>query len=282
MMGAVTALWRALLDRGLARSEAEARALVMAGKVLVDDRRLDKAGARIAPDAAIRLRGVKAYASRGGEKLHAALDRLAIAVPGRVALDAGASTGGFTDCLLAHGAARVYAVDVGYGQLVGRLRQDPRVVVMERTNLAEVPTALEPRPTLVTLDLSYLPLATAWRIVARWLPAGGDVVSLVKPLFEVDNAEARRTGRIPAACEYVALLERLLADTAAMGWSAAGLIASPVRGSRGTLEFFLHARRAPPATTPTHLPPPAAVVAEALSAAGEAASRPEAPHPQDR
>lgn len=281
-MSAVTALWQALLDRGLARSEAEARALIMAGKVLVDDQRLDKAGVRVAPDAAIRLRGIKAYASRGGDKLHAALRRFAIAVHGRVALDAGASTGGFTDCLLAHGAARVYAVDVGYGQLVGRLRQDPRVVVMERTNLAEVPTELDPRPTLVTLDLSYLPLATAWRIVARWLPAGSDVVSLIKPLFEVDDAEARRTGRIRDARSYGALLERLLADTAAIGWSVAGLIASPVRGSHGTLEFFLHARHAPPATTPVHLPSPVAVVAEALSAAGEAPIRPEAPHPADR
>lgn len=215
----------------------------MSGQVLVADRPADKPGVSVAADAPLRIRGQRPFASRGGEKLAFALRTFGLEAQGRTALDAGASTGGFTDCLLRHGAARVYAVEVGYGQLLGRLRQDPRVVNLERTNLGELrPEHLAPPPDLVTLDLSYLPLAVAWRTVAPLLAAGSDVVSLVKPLFEVSDAEARRTGVLEGVEPYRSVLQRLVRDCAELGWSPLGVAASPIRGSRGTVEFLLHAR----------------------------------------
>ncbi len=236
-------IWQALCEAGLADSEARARALVLAGQVLVDDRPVPHAGTLVPATVAIRVRGLRAYASRGGHKLDAALRGFGLDVSGRVALDAGASTGGFTDCLLQHGVARVYAVDAGYGQLLGRLRQDPRVVNLERTNLADVSAhILQPAPTLVTLDLSYLPLREAWRLIQAWLPPGSDVISLIKPLFEVDDAEARRTGRIIGHQPYVDILARLARAAEGLGWSVLGVMSSPIRGSHDTLEFLLHLR----------------------------------------
>ncbi len=265
-------LWQAVCAAGLADSEVRARALVLAGQVLVDDRPVDKPGTPVPPDSALRVRGVRAYASRGGHKLEAALRAFAISAEGRVALDAGASTGGFTDCLLQHGAARVYSVDVGYGQLLGRLRQDPRVVNLERTNLGSITSqTLTPPPSLVTLDLSYLALDKAWRLVGQWLPPGGEIVSLVKPLFEVDDAEARRTGRITSDAAYGDLLRRLLRAAETLGWSPRGLMASPIRGNHATLEFLLHLRAEAGCDRPID---PEAVVREALNSASEAPVRP--------
>ena len=239
-------IWQALCEAGLANSAARARALILAGQVLADDRPVPNAGTLVPPGAVIRVRGLHAYASRGGHKLEAALRECEVDPTDRVALDAGASTGGFTDCLLQHGVRRVYAVDVGYGQLLGRLRQDPRVVNLERTNLADVASLhLDPAPTLVTLDLSYLALHEAWRLVRRWLPEGSDVISLVKPLFEIDDAEARRTGRISGHQPYVDILTRLARSAEDLGWSVLRVMPSPIRGSHDTLEFLLHSRAQP-------------------------------------
>ena len=236
-------IWQAVRDAGLAESETRARALVLTGQVLVDGRPVDKPGTPVSVTANIRIRGLRTYASRGGDKLEAALRHFQLAVAGRVALDAGASTGGFTDCLLQHGAARVYAVEVGYGQLLGRLRQDPRVVNMERTNLSEVAAVdLKPCPSVVTLDLSYLALADAWKVIRPWLPKGADIVCLVKPLFEVADAEARRTGRITGEQPYIDLLRRLVHTAGMLEWSVCGIMASPIRGHHGTLEFLMHIR----------------------------------------
>lgn len=237
------ALWRLLVERGLAETEQAARALCLSGEVLLDGARADKPGTLVKAVALVSLRRQRGYASRGGEKLAYALERFGVGVQGRIALDCGASTGGFTDCLLQRGAARVYAVDVGYGQLLGRLRQDPRVVNLERTNLGAVGRhCLDPLPSVVTLDLSYLPLAEAWRLVARWLPEGADVISLVKPLFEVDDAVARRSGVLVGPAPYRNLLSRLVATCGDMRWSACGVAASPIQGHAGTLEFLLYAR----------------------------------------
>lgn len=241
-------LWQLLVQRGLSPTERAARALVMAGQVLVADRTVDKPGIQVREDMAVRLRRVRPFASRGGEKLEFALRRFGVNVHGRVALDAGASTGGFTDCLLRQGAVRVYAVDVGFGQLLGRLRQDARVVNMERTNLGDLhPGLLQPPPNLVTLDLSYLSLAAAWRSVQPLLAEGTDIVSLVKPLFEVQDSDARRTGVVRGSSAYVEVLTRLIDHCNTIGWSPLGTAASPVRGSRGTIEFLLHARNVPAA-----------------------------------
>ena len=256
-------LWQLLLRHGLATSERAARALIMSGQVLVDDHPVDKPGAMLAAGAVPRVRGARVYASRGGEKLAHALSRFGIRPGGRVALDAGASTGGFTDCLLVHGAARVYAVDVGYGQLLGRLRQDSRVVNLERTNLGTLaPGDLKPPPDLATLDLSYLPLLEAWRVIQPLLAAASDIVSLVKPLFEVDDPAARRSGVIADPGDYLRLLARLRDGALAMGWSPVAFTPSPLRGSSGTVEFLAHLRNLPHAGALLPLEP---VVAAALT-----------------
>ena len=183
----------------------------MAGQVLVDGQRIDKSGALVASDAPLDVRGRRHYVSRGGYKLAAALDHFGVVVADRVVLDSGASTGGFTDCLVQRGAALVYAVDVGYGQLAGSLRVNPRVCTLERTNLGEVdPSTLDPQPTLVTLDLSYLSLTAALPLAAHLFTAHGEVLALFKPLFEVDDPEARRTGRVDDPKVLVEALRRVL------------------------------------------------------------------------
>lgn len=272
-------IWRALCDRGLAESEPRARALVLTGQVLVDDRPVVKPGTMIPVTAAIRVRGLKNYASRGGDKLDFALRSFTLDVTGRVALDAGASTGGFTDCLLQHGVARVYAVDVGYGQLLGRLRQDPRVISLERTNLSAVRgLGLKPIPSLITLDLSYLGLARAWRVVQEWLPSGSDIISLVKPLFEVEDTEARRTGKIEGEQPYVDVLARLVGAAHDLNWSIVGVVASPIRGGHDTQEFLMHARSVPGGAPPQDLP---GIVSRAIIPADEAVDPPTSRHPSN-
>ncbi len=235
--------WQLLVERGLAGDRRAAEALALTGRVVVGGTRLDKPGTPVAPDAEAYVRGEGRYASRGGEKLAAALDAFALDVTGRVAIDAGASTGGFTDCLLQRGAARVFAVDVGFGQLLGRLRADPRVVVMERTNIGEV-TAERlggARPDLCTLDLSYLSLRDAWGYVLPVLADGADLLCLVKPLFETSRAELRRTGRIEDPEVYREVLLEL--GAAAGGMGRLGVVASPVPLQHGVREFILWGRK---------------------------------------
>jgi 23S rRNA (cytidine1920-2'-O)/16S rRNA (cytidine1409-2'-O)-methyltransferase len=207
-----------LVERGLFSTIDESRRWVMAGQVLVDGQRVDKPGTAVAVDAALVVLARRQFASRGGLKLHAALEHWGIAVAGRVALDCGASTGGFTDCLLQHGAAQVYAVEAGYGQLLGRLRADGRVRSMERTNLGAIALgSLDPAPSLITLDLSYLSLTAALPLAAALLAPQGDVVALFKPLFEVNDAQARRTGVLAAPTQVAEAMQRVLAAGAASG-----------------------------------------------------------------
>jgi 23S rRNA (cytidine1920-2'-O)/16S rRNA (cytidine1409-2'-O)-methyltransferase len=232
------------VERGLAADRRAAEALALSGRVVVDGVRLDKPGTPVSPTAAAYVRGRGRYASRGGEKLAAALDAFGIAVRGRVALDAGAATGGFTDCLLQRGAARVFAVDVGFGQLVGRLRADPRVVVLERTNIAELTSAHLGglRPDLCTLDLSYLSLRQAWGYVLPLLAAPADLLCLVKPLFETERTELRRSGRIEDPAVYREVLVALGEAARAQGLARRGVAASPVPLQHGVREFFLWLR----------------------------------------
>src|SRR5712691_9338213 len=177
-----------LVERGIFEHEEEARRWIMAGQVLVNEQRIDKPGMPVRADAQIRVRGRHRYASRGGYKLETALEHFGVSGAGQIALDCGASTGGFTDCLIQHGAALVYAVEVGYGQLVGRLQQHPRVRNIERTNLGDLhPAQLDPRPTLISLDLSYLSLTQALPLAAPLLTPGGRILALFKPLFEVES-----------------------------------------------------------------------------------------------
>jgi len=230
-----------LVENGYCADEKEAAALVMAGEALLNDRPA-KAGDRVGAKDKVRLRRPPLpYAAKGGLKLEGALARFGVSVQGRVCLDAGASTGGFTDCLLRHGAQRVYAVDVGYGQLRGSLRQDGRVVNLERTNIASPALLkLEPVPSLGCCDLSYLSLRKAIPLYREILRGRGEVVALVKPLFEVDDAQARRSGNLPPDA-YEPMLAGLTGYLNALeGVRVRGVCESPVTGNAGTVEFFLH------------------------------------------
>lgn len=237
------ALTRRLVALGAAQDERAAAALVMAGQVYVAGQRA-RAGQRVAPDQDIAVRGLRErYVAKGGLKLEGALACFGVDVRGRVCIDAGASTGGFTDCLVQHGARLVYAVDVGYGQLMGSLRQDERVVNLERTNISDPSLLrLSPAPTLGTVDLSYLSLRQALPQFIAILQGRGELICLVKPLFETEDPVARREGRL-ADGQYAPVLNDLIGFVSSLpGAQAAGLCHSPVTGNAGSREFFLHVR----------------------------------------
>jgi len=242
-----------LVERGLAESRSRAQALVMAGLVFAGERRIEKPGQTLAPDAAIDVRGRDhPWVSRGGLKLDHALDRFGIEVAGRVALDLGASTGGFTDVLLARGAAKVYAVDVGHGQLAWPLRQDRRVVVLEKTNARALDAALVPEPPeVVVADLSFISLKLALPAALALAAPGATLVALVKPQFEAGPEEVGKGGivRDPAVHEAVCEDIRLWLEHE-MGWPVLGLTESPVTGADGNREFLIAARRPSIGTKP--------------------------------
>lgn len=229
-----------LVEMGACPNEKEAAARIMAGEIYVNGQ-IAKNGALVREEDTVTLKGTLPYASKGGFKLSGALDDFGIAVEGRVCVDAGASTGGFTDCLIQRGAELVYAVDVGFGQLMGRLRQNERVVNLEKTNVSdEKLLTLSPRPTLGTVDVSYLSLRKAIPYFSAILHGQGELCCLVKPLFEIDDAEARRTGVI-ADDQYAPLLFDLIGDVNALpGCAVQGVTHSSVTGNAGTREFFLH------------------------------------------
>ncbi len=231
----------ALVRRGLAPSLTRAEAEIRAGNVLVDEVGVDKPGAKVTESATIRLRVAPSkYVSRGGLKLEAALDRLGVDPSARACVDLGASTGGFTDCLLQRGAARVYAVDVGYGQLAWSLRQDPRVVVMERVNARTLEGLPEPVSLLVA-DLSFISLRTVLPAVRRLVSAGGEAVLLVKPQFEVGRERLGPGGLVRDEAAREAALAEVAASATAVGFTVRGAIESPVAGAKaGNREWLLH------------------------------------------
>lgn len=234
------AAWRRLVELGYASDRPEAERWILTGKVRSGATPIRSAGQAVDEGAELFVRGFDLpYVSKGGLKLEGALRDLGVSAAGRVCIDAGASTGGFTDCLLRHGAALVYAVEVGYGQLAGSLRNHPGVVNLERVNLGDARLeSLTPAPTLGTADLSYLSLRRAVPLYARILP-GGDLLCLVKPLFETEDNEARRSGQIADAA-LLPLLRALCADLSGQGHGVLGITHSPVTGNHGTREFFLH------------------------------------------
>lgn len=230
-----------LVEQGIIEDEKQVAAWLMAGKVFAGTRRL-KAGDRVRSSDPVTVMGLKEkYLSKGGWKLEKALDAFHLSPKGKVCLDAGASTGGFTDCLLKHGAKTVYAVDVGFGQLHGSLRQDERVVNLEKTNLGDAClTALSPMPVLATCDLSYLSLRLAVPLYRGILHGSGDLICLVKPLFETEDTQARRTG-ILSDDQFAPMLASLKdALDNQPGTSVRDLTFSPVTGNQGTVEFFFH------------------------------------------
>jgi 23S rRNA (cytidine1920-2'-O)/16S rRNA (cytidine1409-2'-O)-methyltransferase len=234
-----------LLARGLADDEKEARALIMAGRVVVDGSVVDKPGTRVAEDAAVEVKGPgRKYASRGGEKLAAALDAFPVEVAGRVCIDVGASTGGFTSCLLDRGARLVYALDVGKGLLAWELRNDPRVVVMEGVNVRHYDGRdLDPEPTLLAVDVSFISLEVALEKLLARLTGIDDVVVLIKPQFEAPRRDVEPGGVVNRPKVIRAAVERVISFLERMGFGARGIVESPAPGPAGNREFLLWAAR---------------------------------------
>lgn len=236
-----------LVERGLADNRTRAQAVIMAGLVTVGGARADKAGALVASDAAIEVKGKEhPYVSRGGLKLAAALDRFAIDPKGLVCLDVGASTGGFTDVLLRRGALKVYAVDVGHGQLAWSLRGDPRVVVLERTNARHLTRELVPEaPQLIVCDASFIGLETVLPASLALAAPGAFVVALIKPQFEVGPGKVGKGGIVRDPELHRQVCDRISAWLGAQpGWSVLGVEPSPIEGADGNREFLVAARRA--------------------------------------
>lgn len=227
-----------LVERGLAESRAKAQALILAGRVEVVGKAGIKPGTLVDEDAAIAVTEPPPFVSRGGIKLDGALARFRLDVSGTVAADIGASTGGFTDCLLKRGAKRVYAVDVGYGQLDYSLRQDARVVVMERVN-ARYPVSLPEEVDLATIDVSFISVEKVLPSVRQLIKPGGYVVVLLKPQFEAKREEVGKGGVIKDPVVHARVLGRFIAWAAGAGLRLGNLIASPISGSSGNREFFV-------------------------------------------
>ena len=230
-----------LVDRGLAASRPRAKALIMAGKVLVDGQLSDKPGTAIPMDASISLKGEELpYVSRGGLKLAAAIEALSLRLDDWVCLDVGASTGGFTDCLLQHGARRVYAVDVGYGQLAWQLRQDPRVVSIERTNIRHLaPERLPERVDLATIDTSFISLRIVVPAVQPLLKPNGRILALIKPQFEVGKGQVGKGGVVRDPRQRDRVIQELTDYFKEIGLVAGPVIPSPIQGPKGNQEFII-------------------------------------------
>jgi len=233
-----------LVDKGLAPTRERAQSLVLAAKVLVNGQILTKAGQKVPEDSDIRIIADPVpYVSRGGLKLEHALRTFPIEVSGRSAIDVGASTGGFTDCLLSFGARRVYAVDVGYGQLALKLRNDPRVVVLERKNIRYLPEALVPeRVQIAAIDTSFISLKLVIPAVLKFLEAEGVLIALIKPQFEAGREQASKGGGVIRDVRIHEEVCRVLAEfTAGLGFEVLGIIPSPILGPKGNREFLMAA-----------------------------------------
>ncbi len=235
-----------VVERGLAESRTRAQALILAGQVVVDDQRIDKPGTRVAVDAELRLKGeVLRYVSRGGLKLEGALEHFQLDVTGAVCADIGASTGGFTDCLLQRGAVKVHAIDVGYGQLHEKLRRDPRVISRERVNARHLTDDDLPEPvSVIVIDVSFISLTLVLPPVLPRLLEGGVLVALVKPQFEVGPANIDKGGVVRDAVARQQSIDDITAFVRAQGLTVRGVIDSPIAGPAGNVEALLVAVRA--------------------------------------
>ncbi len=233
-----------LVEQGFASSRAKAQAMVMAGVVLVGDERVEKPSESFAPDAAIRIKGAgdraARYVGRGGLKLEAALSEFSIDATGLVCLDVGASTGGFTDCLLQHGARRVVALDVGRNQIDWRLRQDPRVEVIEGVNARYLkPEDFAPeRFALIVMDVSFISATKVLPALVPLLAEGGRIITLIKPQFEVGRGEVGKGGIVTDRAQHARVIEEVNAAARSLGLEARGVIESPLRGADGNREFL--------------------------------------------
>ena len=232
-----------LLERRLVDSREEGRRRILAGDVLVNDQAVTKAGSFIDAGAAIRLKARSRYVSRGGLKLEKALSEFPIDVSGKTALDVGASSGGFTDCLLAYGAARVFAIDVGYGQLDWKLRNDPRVVVLEKTNIRYLDRgSLACVADLAAIDVSFISLKLVLPRVKDLLAPRHEIVALIKPQFEVGKGKVGKGGVVRSPEEHARVIGEIQESAASMGYEVCGVTESPLLGPKGNKEFLMYLR----------------------------------------
>jgi len=230
-----------LVELGMMPTRQKAQAAIMAGIVYVDGQRVDKAGHKVSSDATVEVRGEgHRYVSRGGLKLEKAIHTFGISFQDAIVLDIGASTGGFTDCALQHGARLVYAVDVGYGQLDWKLRQDERVIVMERTNFRYFKPEMLTHglPNLVTIDVSFISVRLLYPVLASFLPRDSRVITLLKPQFEAGREQVGKKGVIRDAKVHTHVLHQLLNALATHGFHMEGLTYSPIKGGDGNIEFL--------------------------------------------
>jgi len=227
-----------IVDRGLVESRAKAQALIMAGEVVVDGKATIKPGTLVTEEAVITILEPPPFVGRGGIKLDYALDQFQLDVSSKVAADVGASTGGFTDCLLKRGASRVYAIDVGYGQLDYRLRRDKRVVVMDRVN-ARYPIPLPEKVDLATIDVAFISVEKVIPSVVKVLKDNGYLLVLIKPQFEARREEVGKGGVIKQPVVHARVLGRFIAWVIEHGFRLGGLVASPILGASGNKEFFV-------------------------------------------
>ena len=230
-----------LVDAKMVPSRQQARALILAGKVLVDHVMIDKAGTMVFKDALIEIKkDISPFVSRGGLKLEAVFDHFDFCVNDLICMDIGASTGGFTDCLLHHGAKKVYAVDVGYGQLAWKLRQDPRVIVIERTNIRHLnPDKIYDPIDVITIDTSFISLKLVVPAALRFLKKGGKLITLVKPQFEVGRGKVGKGGVVKDPAAHEAVLLELSSYLKKIGLEPGSAIPAPIMGSKGNQEFIM-------------------------------------------
>lgn len=234
-----------LLDRRLVHSREEGRRRILAGEVLVNDQAVTKVGSLIDERAPIRVKAASRYVSRGGFKLEKALGEFGIDLTGKSAIDIGASTGGFTDCLLAHGAAKVFAVDVGYGQLDWKLRNDPRVSVFEKNNIRYFElSSLPHRADLATIDVSFISLKLVLPHVRRLAIPRHEVIALIKPQFEVGKGQVGKGGVVRAPEEHARVIDEIKRSASEQGYKVVGVIESPLLGPKGNKEFLIYLKTA--------------------------------------
>ena len=234
-----------LVQRGLAASRERARALILAGKVIVDDHRVDKAGTQVSDDVELRLKGEDIpYVSRGGLKLEKALKEFSVVVKGKIAIDVGASTGGFSDCLLQHGVKKIYAVDVGYGQLAWSLREDPRIVNFERCNIRQLESSrLDELPDLAVIDASFISLAKVLPNTLNLLTTDAEVIALIKPQFEVGKGEVGKGGVVKDRHQHEQVVTQICTLVESLNCQVLGVIESPILGPKGNREFLIYLKK---------------------------------------
>jgi len=233
-----------LFEKQLVSSRQRGKSLIMAGKVMVDNKKVDKPGTIVHPDSNIEIIEDLPFVSRGGFKLLEGLSSFHINPEGMVCLDVGASTGGFTDCLLQKGAKTVFSVDVGYGQLAWKLRTDPRVIVMERTNIRELSSdALPGQVDLVTIDVSFISLRIVIPAVLKFMKNKGDIIALIKPQFEIGKGKVGKGGVVRNPEDHLFVIQELMTFFDGIGLTAGTAIPSPILGPKGNKEFLIHLQK---------------------------------------